>query len=62
MRLHTKHETEPIFATLDRYRAELLEHPLLVAARTGQIERPMLLRSHITSIPTPSRGSRCWRR
>ena len=44
MRLHTKHETEPIFATLDRYRVELLEHPLLVAARAGQIERPLLLR------------------
>jgi hypothetical protein len=43
MRLHTKQETEPIFATLDRYRAELFEHPLLVAARTGQIERTTLL-------------------
>jgi hypothetical protein len=43
MRLHTKQETEPIFATLERYRAELLEHPLLVAARTGQLERTTLL-------------------
>jgi len=43
MRLHAKQETEPIFTTLDRYRAELLEHPLLVAARTGQIERTILL-------------------
>ena len=43
MRLHSKQETEPIFATLDRYRAELLEHPLLVAARSGQIERATLL-------------------
>ncbi|HZJ62255.1 MAG TPA: iron-containing redox enzyme family protein [Kofleriaceae bacterium] len=43
MRLHAKQETEPIFATLDRYRAELLAHPLLVAARTGQIERTTLL-------------------
>ena len=43
MRYHAKQETEPIFATLDRYRAELLEHPLLVAARSGQIERATLL-------------------
>jgi pyrroloquinoline quinone (PQQ) biosynthesis protein C len=43
MRLHMKQHTEPIFATLDRYRAELLEHPLLAAARTGQIERETLL-------------------
>ena len=43
MRLHAKQETEPIFATLDRYRAELLEHPLLVAARSGQIERATLV-------------------
>ena len=42
MRYHAKQETEPIFATLDRYRAELLEHPLLVAARSGQIERTTL--------------------
>ncbi len=44
MRLHAKQETEPIFTTLDRYRAELLEHPLLVAARDGQIERTTLIR------------------
>lgn len=44
MRLHSKQETEPIFSTLDRYRAELLEHPLLVAAKTGKIERATLLR------------------
>jgi hypothetical protein len=43
MRLHLKQHTEPIFSTLDRYRAELLEHPLLEAARTGQIERQLLL-------------------
>lgn len=43
MRLHINQETEPIFTTLDRYRAELLEHPLLVAARTGQIERTTLI-------------------
>jgi pyrroloquinoline quinone (PQQ) biosynthesis protein C len=44
MQLHAKQETEPIFATLDRYRAELDQHPLLVAARTGQIERETLVR------------------
>jgi hypothetical protein len=43
MRYHAKQETEPIFATLERYRTELLEHPLLVAARTGQLERTTLL-------------------
>jgi pyrroloquinoline quinone (PQQ) biosynthesis protein C len=43
MRLHLKQLTEPIFAALDRYRAELLEHPLLAAARARQIERPQLL-------------------
>src|ERR1700733_5365629 len=44
MRYHHKHLTEPIFNTLDRYRAELVEHPLLVAAKAGQIERPTLIR------------------
>lgn len=43
MRLHSKQHTEPIFAVLDRYRAELDEHPLLEAARNGQIEKPLLL-------------------
>ena len=43
MRLHLKQYTEPIYDTLDRYRAELLEHPLLAAARRGQIERTTLL-------------------
>jgi Iron-containing redox enzyme len=43
MRLHMKEFTEPIFTTLDRYRTELLAHPLLEAARHGQIERPILL-------------------
>lgn len=43
MRLHMRNYTEPIFATLDRYRHELLAHPLLEAARAGQIERPILL-------------------
>nr|HEX4312850.1 iron-containing redox enzyme family protein [Kofleriaceae bacterium] len=42
MRYHAKQETEPIFAALDGYRAELLEHPLLVAARSGPIERHLL--------------------
>ena len=37
-----KQFTEPILATLDRYRAALAEHPLLVAARAGQIERTTL--------------------
>lgn len=44
MRLHLKQYTEPIFAALDRYRALLDEHPLLAAARTGQIERSLLVR------------------
>jgi pyrroloquinoline quinone (PQQ) biosynthesis protein C len=39
-----KQFTEPIVATLDRYRTALREHPLLVAARSGQIERTTLLR------------------
>ena len=42
--LHYPNETEPIFSTLDRYRTELDEHPLLVAARSGQIERETLIR------------------
>ena len=37
-----KQFTEPIVATLDRYRTALREHPLLVAARSGQIERETL--------------------
>ena len=37
-----KQFTEPIIATLDRYRTTLREHPLLVAARSGQIERTTL--------------------
>ncbi len=43
MRLHLKQHTEPIFTVLDRYRAELAQHPLLEAARAGQIEKPILL-------------------
>jgi pyrroloquinoline quinone (PQQ) biosynthesis protein C len=38
-----KQFTEPITATLDRYRAALAQHPLLVAAHAGQIERETLL-------------------
>ncbi len=37
-----KQFTEPILTTLDRYQAALAEHPLLVAARAGQIERTTL--------------------
>src|SRR5689334_5323006 len=43
MPTHYKQETEPIFSTLERYRAELLEHPLLVAAKAGQLERSTLV-------------------
>lgn len=62
MRMHLKQYTEPIFETLDRYRAELAEHPLLVAAKHGQVERDTLPASPMTSTQTASRGSRCWRR
>jgi len=44
MQLYKTNDTEPIFSTLDRYRTELHEHPLLVAARSGQIERATLIR------------------
>ncbi|MFN0252004.1 MAG: iron-containing redox enzyme family protein [Kofleriaceae bacterium] len=43
MPTYYKQETEPIFSTLERYRAELLEHPLLVAAKSGQLERSTLI-------------------
>jgi pyrroloquinoline quinone (PQQ) biosynthesis protein C len=43
MPTYYKQETEPIFSTLERYRAELLEHPLLVAAKAGQLERSTLI-------------------
>lgn len=42
MRLHAKQFTEPIFSRLADYRAQLTEHPLLVAARTGELTRPTL--------------------
>jgi hypothetical protein len=37
MRLHFHQLTEPIFSRLDHYRSELLEHPLLGAARGGKL-------------------------
>ena len=42
MRLHFQQLTEPIFARLDRYRAELLGHPLLEAARGGTLTKSTL--------------------
>jgi hypothetical protein len=42
MRLHFHQLTEPIFARLDHYRSELLEHPLLDAARRGSLSRETL--------------------
>jgi hypothetical protein len=42
MRLHLKQYTEPIFSLLDQYRSQLVEHPLLAAARNGAIEVPIL--------------------
>src|SRR4051812_47909405 len=38
MRIHFHQLTEPIFAQLDRYRAELVEHPLLQAASRGTLD------------------------
>jgi len=37
MRFHLKQYTEPIYEELAGYRAQLVEHPLLTAARTGQL-------------------------
>ena len=42
MRMHLKQYTEPIFERLAGYRATLLEHPLLAAARTGELPEPIL--------------------
>jgi hypothetical protein len=42
MRIHFQQLTEPIFSRLDRYRAELLEHPLLDAARRGTLSEATL--------------------
>jgi hypothetical protein len=43
MRMHLKQYTEPIVSTLSGYRATLVEHPFLVAARAGELP-PELLR------------------
>jgi pyrroloquinoline quinone (PQQ) biosynthesis protein C len=42
MRLHLKQYTEPILATLAGYRAQLVEHPFLVAARAGELDPELL--------------------
>ena len=42
MRVHFHQLTEPIFSRLDGYRAELLEHPLLEAARRGLLSETTL--------------------
>jgi Iron-containing redox enzyme len=40
--MHARTETEPIFRLLDTYRAELLRHPLLQAARCGEVPTEIL--------------------
>ena len=42
MRMHLKQYTEPIVETLAGYRAQLVEHPFLVAARTGELPAELL--------------------
>ncbi len=42
MRLHFHQLTEPIFALLQHYRTELVEHPLLEAARSNTLSLPTL--------------------
>ncbi|MCW5808381.1 MAG: iron-containing redox enzyme family protein [Deltaproteobacteria bacterium] len=42
MRKHSKEYTEPIYAALDQYRAELAAHPLLEAGRTGSLSTTTL--------------------
>lgn len=42
MRTSFRNETEPIFALLDRYRAQFSEHPLFRAAQQGEIPLPLL--------------------
>ncbi|HEX5060774.1 MAG TPA: iron-containing redox enzyme family protein [Kofleriaceae bacterium] len=42
MRLHLKQYTEPIFEVLAGYRATLVAHPLLTAARAGELSRETL--------------------
>ncbi len=44
MRKHSKEFTEPIYTLLDQYRAELLGHPLLAAAREGTLSTETLHR------------------
>jgi pyrroloquinoline quinone (PQQ) biosynthesis protein C len=44
MRTHSKQFTEPIFSQLAAYRDQLTEHPLLVAARGGELTRDTLER------------------
>lgn len=42
MRLHLKQYTEPIFEALAGYRASLVAHPLLTAARAGELSKETL--------------------
>jgi len=42
MRLHLKQYTEPIFEQLAGYRATLVDHPLLTAARAGKLSKETL--------------------
>jgi pyrroloquinoline quinone (PQQ) biosynthesis protein C len=42
MRLHLKQYTEPIFGQLAEYRAQLVDHPLLTAARGGKLSKETL--------------------
>jgi pyrroloquinoline quinone (PQQ) biosynthesis protein C len=42
MRIHMKQFTEPIFVQLADYRARLEQHPLLAAARTGELPDELL--------------------
>ena len=42
MRLHLKQYTEPIFDQLTGYRAQLVNHPLMTAARAGELSKGTL--------------------
>ena len=42
MRFHLKQYTEPIFEELAAYRAQLVAHPLLTAARANELSRQVL--------------------
>ncbi len=46
MHSHGKQFTEPIFAQLARYRAELEQHPLLTAARKGELTENVVVKSN----------------